>query len=167
MADAVKASGQHMQQEAAHELCRRKCHRLVPGTSFDPVILPAEGHARFVHGHQPSIRDCHAVRITRYVSQHGLGTREWPLGIDHPLALPLRCQPTLERTDIAQGLVLAKELELPCVMNPLQFLDKAPSEQSGEDAHGQEEPTAASYPAFPVPRNAAARYDAMDVRMVR
>lgn len=113
MADAVKASGQHMQQEAAHELCRRKCHRLVPGTSFDPVILPAEGHARFVHGHQPSVRDCHAVRIARQVGQHCLGTGKWTLGIDHPLALPLRGQPTLECTGIGQVLVLAKELELP------------------------------------------------------
>lgn len=52
-------------------------------------------------------------------------------------------------------------------MKPLQFLDEAPTEQSGEDAHGQEEPTAASYPALPVPRNATARYDAMHVRMVR
>jgi hypothetical protein len=34
---------------------------------------PSSGHAHFVHGHQSSIRDRHAVRIARQVGQHGPG----------------------------------------------------------------------------------------------
>lgn len=53
------------------------------------------------------------------------------------------------------------------MMKPLQFLDETAAEQPRQYAHRQEEPAAARYPALPVTGNAAARHDAMHVRMVR
>ncbi len=42
--DAVKAGGQHMLQEAAHELIRIERHRLVARPAFGPIVLPAKGN---------------------------------------------------------------------------------------------------------------------------
>ena len=48
MADAVETVGQHMQQEAAHELVLAERHGLVAGMPFGPVILAPESDALFV-----------------------------------------------------------------------------------------------------------------------
>jgi hypothetical protein len=46
--DAMKATGQDMQQEASHELVRIKRHGLVARLSFGPIILPTESNAVLV-----------------------------------------------------------------------------------------------------------------------
>ncbi len=43
--DAMQALGQHMDQEAPHELILGQGHGLVPAGPLDPVILPFEGNA--------------------------------------------------------------------------------------------------------------------------
>jgi hypothetical protein len=48
MTNAVEASGQHMQQEAAHELAGLERHGLVAGVALGTVVLPAKGHAALV-----------------------------------------------------------------------------------------------------------------------
>jgi hypothetical protein len=47
VADAVKAAGQNVEQEAAHELVGIKRHGLGAGPPFAALILPAEGNAVF------------------------------------------------------------------------------------------------------------------------
>src|SRR5665213_3510049 len=62
--------------------------------------------------------------------------------------------------------MVAKELQvagLVCGKEPLQ---KQPSEQAREHAHRQEEAASARYPALAVERDATARYDHMDMRMM-
>ena len=63
VADAVKATGQNMQQEAAHELLHRERHGLVARTSFGSVILPAEGNATFIERDKPPVGDRHPVGV--------------------------------------------------------------------------------------------------------
>ena len=53
VADAMKAGGQHVQQEAAHELLGRQAHRFVACASVFAVVLPAEGDAVIVQCHKP------------------------------------------------------------------------------------------------------------------
>ena len=61
VADAVKAAGQHVQQEAAHELVGTERHGLVARLPRGAVILPAEGDAPFVEGQQSLVRDHHSA----------------------------------------------------------------------------------------------------------
>jgi hypothetical protein len=61
--DAMEAAGQHMQQEAAHELAGFTRHGLVAGASRCTVFLPAEGDAAFIECDQALVGDRDAVRI--------------------------------------------------------------------------------------------------------
>src|SRR5262245_3975757 len=61
--DAVKALGQHVDEEAADELVGRKRHRLVAGTAVEPRVLIPEGDASLVGGSQPAIGDRCAVGV--------------------------------------------------------------------------------------------------------
>lgn len=72
--DPVESARQHVQQEAAHELLGRECHRLVALATLVTVVLPAERHPAFVVCHQPRVGDRHPVRVAREVGQHSL----WP-----------------------------------------------------------------------------------------
>jgi hypothetical protein len=52
VADAVKAAGQHMQQEATHELIRAQAHGFVARGALDSVVLPTKGDTSFIHSHE-------------------------------------------------------------------------------------------------------------------
>ena len=52
MTDAVKATRQDVQQEAAHELLGRQAHRFVARASMFAVVLPAERDATIVQCHE-------------------------------------------------------------------------------------------------------------------
>src|SRR5262249_20251266 len=45
VAGAVEGRPQHVDQEPANELVRRKCHHLVTRGTAEPVVLPLEGDA--------------------------------------------------------------------------------------------------------------------------
>ena len=53
VADAMKARGQHVQQEAAHELFDGQGHGFVAGAPMFAVVLPAERDARIVECDEP------------------------------------------------------------------------------------------------------------------
>ena len=52
VADAMKARGQYVQQEAAHELVARHGHGFVAGASVLAVVLPTERDAAVIRGHE-------------------------------------------------------------------------------------------------------------------
>ena len=52
MTDAVKATGQHVQQEAAHELLGGHGHGFLASAPVFAVVLPAEGDAAIVQGEE-------------------------------------------------------------------------------------------------------------------
>ena len=52
VADAMKAGGQHVQQEATHELLGGQGHGFVARVSVFAVVLPAEGDAAIIQGHE-------------------------------------------------------------------------------------------------------------------
>src|SRR5678815_5512543 len=61
--DAVKAAGQNVQQETAHELVGTERHRLVARFTLGAIVLPTEAHPTFIESDQPAVRDRHAVGI--------------------------------------------------------------------------------------------------------
>ena len=52
VADAMKAGGQHVQQEAAHELFGGQGHGFVASAPVFAVVLPAERDAAIVQCHE-------------------------------------------------------------------------------------------------------------------
>ncbi len=71
-----------------------------------------------------------------------------------------------ERPRIGEGRVIAEELQVAGLVGRDQLLQEQPSKEPREHAYGQEEAGAARYPARAVERDAAARYDHVDVRMM-
>jgi len=65
MSDAMKTRGQHVQQEAAHELPGRQSHGLVSRPAVCSVVLPAEGDATILQGHEPGVGDRHPMGVAR------------------------------------------------------------------------------------------------------
>ena len=61
--NAMKALGQHMDQEATDELVGRQRHRLVAAWPIDPIVLVPEGDAVLVGGYEAAIGDGHAVGV--------------------------------------------------------------------------------------------------------
>ena len=53
VADPMKAGGQHVQQEAAHELLGPQGHSLVARVAVFAVVLPAEGDAAIITSEEP------------------------------------------------------------------------------------------------------------------
>ena len=85
--DAVKAWWQHVDEKAPDELGRGQGHRLVTITTFGAIVFPLEGDTALVASKQPAVADGDPMGVARQVSEHGLGSGEWPLGIDHPVDL--------------------------------------------------------------------------------
>ena len=63
--------------------------------------------------------------------------------------------------------MIAEELQAAGVVGGGELLQEQPPEQPREHAHGEEEAGPAGYPALAVQRDAAARHDDVDVRMMR
>src|SRR6266851_1757013 len=61
MADAVEATWQDVDQEAADELAGGQCHELLAIKTIGAIVLPSEGHAGAVAGDQPAVGDSDAV----------------------------------------------------------------------------------------------------------
>src|SRR5580658_9140188 len=116
VADAMKARGQHVQQEATHELVRLQGHGFVARTSVFAVVLPTEGDAASIQGQKPRVGDRHAMGVTRQIGENLLRTCERALRIDDPLTLTEGAKPVRERIGVGQIDVLAKELELASTM---------------------------------------------------
>src|SRR5271166_6937896 len=104
--------------------------------------------------------------VARQVGENLLGSRERALGVDDPLALTHWCEPIGEGVGIGQINVFAEELQLPVTLQVLKFFEKAAPEEPGEHPHGEEEPRLARHPPVGIEGEAAAGYDAVNVRMM-
>ena len=87
MADAVKALGQVVEQEAADELVGTKRHHLLPVGAAAAIVLVAEGDAVLAEAEKAAVRDGDAVSVARQIGEDRFGPGEWWLGIDHPALL--------------------------------------------------------------------------------
>ena len=85
VADAVKALGQDVEQEAPDELVGAERHDLLPFGTGAAVVLVAEGHPGLVEVEEAAVRDGDAVGVAGEIGQHGLRSAEGALGIDDPV----------------------------------------------------------------------------------
>lgn len=127
------------------------------------VVLDAEGDAVLIETDQSAVGYCHPVRVTRQISQHGFGSGEGFFGVDDPVDFAQRQQESVEGRAIMKFGMIAKEMQLPCLMQLGQPFQNETAIQTGQDSDGEEEVLAAGDPLCSIARQAAARYDHMDV----
>lgn len=82
MSDAHEVTRQHMQEEAADELLGLQSHDSI--ATATRIVLVAEPHAEFVHGQEPIIGECDAMRVAAQILKHLCRTRHRALRIDDP-----------------------------------------------------------------------------------
>ena len=81
-ADADKATGQDMEQEAAQELLRTEGHHSL--LISVGIILPAETHLVMLEGHDAMVGDGHAMGVTGEIAEHMMRTAKGWLRVNHP-----------------------------------------------------------------------------------
>ncbi len=167
VADAMEATRQDMEQEAADELVGGEGHDLLPIGAVATVILVAEGYPAPVEGDQPAVRYRDPVRVARQVGEHCLRSSERRLGVDYPALLPDGSKVAQKGLPIGQVRHGSEEGEPPTVMQREQPGEEQPAEQLAEHAHRKQEGRTRRDPVFPVRRDAAARHDHVHMRMMR
>lgn len=83
VADAGKAPGQHVLQEAAQELFGGKCHGAL--LAVVSIVLPTKGDLPLCNREQSMVGDGNAVGIACQVMKHMLGAAKRRLGVDDPV----------------------------------------------------------------------------------
>ena len=138
----------------------------LPGPCLGAIVLPAEGDALVVEGDEPAVRDGDAVGVAGEVGEHRLGSGERALGVDHPFAAAQRREAALKARARRAGARSPKKARRAGLHEAGEAFEEEPAEEAREHAHGQEEAGPAGDPALSVRREAAARDDAVDVRVV-
>ena len=81
-ADADKAAGQDVEQEAAQELLRTEGHHSLLSTVG--IIFPSESNLVMLESHEAVVDDGHTMGVAGEIAEHMMGTAEGWLGIDDP-----------------------------------------------------------------------------------
>ena len=157
---------QDMDQEPADELVRFEGHGFVPTGATDTVILDAEGDAVVVHSDQSAVGDGDPVRVARQICQHGFGSGEGFLGVDHPVDFAQRVEKRLEGIPVQQVSMIAVELQFPRIVQPDHPVQNETPIQTGQHPDGQEEVLAAGDPFCAIRRKPSTRHDHMDMRVM-
>jgi hypothetical protein len=162
-ADADKAAGQDVEQEAAQELLRTECHHSLLITVG--IIFPAESNLVMFESHEAVVGDGYAMGVAGEIAEHMMGTAERWLGVDDPVLTEQGTQEGAEGFLVGQGLKSSSEGELVLLESSLQAGDELAAEDTTEYVDGQEEGVAGMDPPGTVGRESAGRDDAVDVRM--
>ena len=83
VADADKALGEQMKQEATQKLIAREGHQFVPIVIGG--VTPAKGNPAVRQCDQAMVGDGDAVSIAAEILQDILGSTEWWFGVDDPV----------------------------------------------------------------------------------
>jgi hypothetical protein len=109
-ADADKAAGQDVEQEAAQELLRTKRHDSLL-TSMG-IIFPAESNLVMVESHEAVVGDGHSMGVAGEIAEHMMGTAEGGLGVDDPVLTEQGAQEGAEGFFVFERLERSGEGEL-------------------------------------------------------
>ena len=166
VADAVEACRQDVAEEAADELVGGERHHLVSIGSFAAVVLPLEGDGFVVERDQAAVGDGDAVGVAGQIGEHRFGSAERALCVDDPLGVAQWRHKRGEGLGVAEMGVVAEEVEAGGGVGCGEHLQEQSAEQSREHAHRQEEAGPTRQLARAVQRDAAARHDDVDVRVM-
>jgi len=127
--DAVEATGQDMQEKTPNELVNRQRHGFVTIRPFGTIVLPLEGDTAFIAGHEPAVADGDPMGVASEVSEHGFGSGERSLGIDHPVDGAQWRQIVGEVLGLSEVLVRAEELQMTSVVRGAELFQEQTPKQ--------------------------------------
>src|SRR5205807_2192482 len=130
------------------------------------VVFPAEADAAVLAGEETAVGDGDAVGVAAEIVENLLRPAERAFGVNDPFDAAQRLEMLAEGLGLGERRELAEEPQLGCIERLLQVLDEQATVEARENADGEEEGGPASDPAS-VGCKAAARHDAVDVRMMR
>jgi hypothetical protein len=126
--DAVKATGQDMQEKAPDEFVRGQGHGLVAITLWGAIVFPLEGDTPLITGDQTAVGDRHSMGVARQISEHGIRSSKGAFGIDDPVDIAHWADEAGERWRIAKCLVACEELQLSGVVGRAELFQEEPPE---------------------------------------
>jgi len=133
-------------QEPADELRHRQRQDRVAARAFKTVVFDAEGDTARVETDQPAVGNGDPVRVTRQIRQHGFRPGKGFLGVDNPVDFAQRLQESVKGRRIDKARMIAKEMQLPGLMQLGQPFQNKPPIQAGQNPGGQEKVLAAGDP---------------------
>ena len=120
-----------------------------------------------VEGDQPAVGDGDAVGVARQIGQHRLGSAERALGVDDPFGLAQRRQIRREGLRVGEMGVIAEEAAggRPA-WAATSFSRNSRRNRRESTRTGRKKPGRQATQRLPSERDAAARHDHVDVRMM-
>jgi hypothetical protein len=138
VADPVEAIGHGVLQEATNEFVGRERHDL--GFAVLPIVLPGEADLAVVEPDQATVGDGDAVSVAAEISEHLLGPGERRLGVDDPVDLGCRVEPSGERGGVGQARERAGKAEFVVGEGGAQLIQEQVAEMAGSTRTGRKNP---------------------------
>jgi hypothetical protein len=164
--DAMEATRQYVEEEAAYEFGDLDTHDFVLANTVFPIVLSEEADVGLVEVEQATVRDRDAVGVAGEVGQDLLGTGEGLFRIDDPFGCTQGRENGCKRPRVVEADKVGKELQFTGFECCRQTLEKQVLEHAREHANGKKGSWPAGDPTLAVRRNAATRNDAVNVRVV-
>jgi hypothetical protein len=164
--DAVEATRQYVEEEAAYEFGDLDSHDFALVNAVFPIVLPAEADVGLVEFEQATVGDRDAMGVAREIGQDLLGTSEGLFPIDHPFGCAQGRQSGGKRLRLVETDKIGKELQLTGIECCRQTPEEQVLEQAREHANRKKESGPAGDPTLAVRRDASTRNNAVNVRMV-
>ena len=133
-----------MNQKSTNELIRRQGHRLLP--IVFAIILPKKTDPVIFYIEQTVIGNGDTMSVAAHVVEDLLWTAKRGFGIDDPFGLLQWSQVGTKFAGILEFFQRSGEPEFAGVESLFQLLEKQPAEETGKDAHRQEEARPAGDP---------------------
>jgi len=116
VANAVLASGEHMDQEPTDEFIRGQGHGGVAVCAFDAVIFDTKGDALVVHTDQSAVGNGDPMRVSRQICQYGSGSGKGFFGVDYPIDFAQRFEEIVEDGLVGKVYVIAEEVQFSSIV---------------------------------------------------
>jgi hypothetical protein len=137
VADTHESPGQDVDEKSPQKLISRDGHDLL--LTAVGVVLPAKRDSSFAKSDEPMVGDGDTVGVAGEIVEHMLSAAEGRLGIDDPLLRIELSQEMSESLSVGQVQQRAMELELALQQQMLEFSEELATEDTAENADGQQE----------------------------
>ena len=136
MTNPVKSVRQNMAQETADKLVPCQGGFLPP--TFFAVISETEPYPAVLYGKDAIVANGYLVGVAADVANHLLRCRQWPLGIDHPIAAYQNIEPFFEKGRLGKVSHLRRNHKRFGGMELLQSMDEFAAKDLRQSANGKE-----------------------------
>ena len=137
MADADKALGEQMQEEATQEFIECQGHQFL--LVIVSRVSPTKSYLAVVEGNQSMVGDRHAVGVTAEILQYILGTAEGWFGVDDPVFSEQWPEPGSEGLGLSEQCQIAGKVKLAMRKGRLESVDELAAKDASEHRDREKE----------------------------